>query len=139
MFLLGTTTMFSQSTTVRGITLSYNKVKKTMTLNIPKAITYTNDEDADIKVEIHKELAMTMTINEETYSMTEPYFKHVGHEDDMGWIFITHKLSTCKEVKPNHIYVFYDIEVGEEYILSVSDLCDNKYMTKIETGSLVID
>lgn len=139
MFLLGTATIFPQSTTVRGITLSHNKVKKTMTLTIPKAITFTNVNGVDINIEIHKEV---MIINGENKSITEPYFKRTGHEDDMGWFFITHRPNTSeeiKEIKDKHIYVFYNIENGEEYILSVSDVCDNKYITKLETGSLIIN
>ena len=139
MFLLGTTTMFAQSTTVRGVTLNYNKVKKTMTLNISPKIMYTNDSDLDVKIEINKGFAVKMVMNDVNYSMSEPYFQHTGHVRDMGWIFTTHKLSTCKEVKENYIYVFYDVEVDEEYILTVSDVCDNKFVTNEQTSSITIN
>jgi len=140
MFLIGTTMMFSQSsTTVRGVKLTYDKVKKTMTLTTTPKIMYTNDINMDVKIEIHKEYALHMTINGVNYSMSDAFFEHSGHTRDMGWCFITYKSNGCKEIKKNYVFQFTNIQQGEEYILTVSDVCDNKYVTNEQTGSIIIN
>lgn len=140
MFLIGTMTMFSQSsTTVRGVKLTYDKVKKKMTLTTTPKIMYTNDTDMDVKIEINKQFALHMTINGVSYSMTEAYFEHSGHTRDMGWVFISYKPHGCKEVKNNYVFEFTDVKVGEEYILTVSNVCDEKYVTNEQTGSIIIN
>jgi hypothetical protein len=74
MFLFGTMTMFSQTIKVKGVTLSYDKIKKIMTLTTTPKIMYTNDKDMDVKIEINKEFALRMTIGGVNYSVSEPYF-----------------------------------------------------------------
>lgn len=138
MFLLGTMTIFSQSTTVRGVTLSYDKVKKIMTLKILPKTMYTNDASMDVNVSIYRDFGIKMIMNGVSHSISKPYFEHVGHTRDMGWFFITHKPSRCKEVKENYIYTFSEIQSDEEYILIVSNVCDDKYVTDEQTGSIII-
>ena len=138
MFLIGTMTMFSQTIKVRGVILTYDKVKKVMTLTTTPKVMYTNDTDMDVKIEIHKEFALKMTIGGVNYSVTEAFFEHSGHVREMGWVFMTYKPSGCKEIKKNYVYQFTNVEPGE-YILSVSDVCDGKYVTNEKTMSIQIN
>ena len=138
MFLIGTMTMFSQTIKVRGVTLTYDKVKKVMTLTTTPKIMYTNDTDMDVKIEINKEYALKMNLNGVKYSVTEPFFEHSGYVREMGWCFITYKPKGCKEIKNNYVFQFTGVEPGE-YILTVSNVCDNKYVTNERTMSIQID
>lgn len=140
LLLIGTSTMFSQSiTTVRGVTLSYDKVNRTMTIQLTPQSVYTNDTDMDVNIEIHKQFALKMVVQGSTYSITEPYFQHKGHAKNIGWSFSTIRPSGSKIVKLNYIYQFTDVQPGEEYILEVSNVCDGKYLTNTKSGSVVID
>jgi len=138
MFLIGTMTMFSQTIKVRGVTLGYNITKKVMTLTISPNTMYTNDKNLDVKITINKEFALRMTIGGVNYSISEPYFEHKGHREDMFWIFTTTSQIKYNEIKKNYVYQFKGFEPGEEYILSVSDVCDGKYVTNEKTMSIQI-
>ena len=138
MFLLGTMTMFSQTIKVKGVTLSYDKVKKIMTLTTTPKVMYTNDADMDVKIVINKEFALKMTIGGVNYSITEAFFEHSGHVREMGWIFMTYKPNGCKEIKNNYVFQFTNVEPGE-YILTVSNVCDEKYVTNEQTMSIQIN
>jgi hypothetical protein len=137
LFLFGTLTMFSQTIKVRGIILTYDKVRKVMTLTIPPKTMYTNDSNLDVKVTIDKEFALRMTNGGVNYSMSEPYFEHIGHREEMFWRFTTTSTRKCKEIKKNYVYQFTNVEPGE-YILSVSDVYDRKYVTNEKTMSILI-
>jgi hypothetical protein len=137
-FLIGTIPIFSQTIKVRGVILTYDKVKKTMTLTTTPKIMYTNDTDLDVKIVINKEFALKMTIGGVNYSITEAFFEHSGHVREMGWIFMTYKPNGCKEIKNNYVFQFTNVEPGE-YILTVSDVCDNKYVTNEQTMSIQIN
>jgi hypothetical protein len=138
LFLFGTLTMFSQTIKVRGVILTYDKVRKVMTLTIPPKTMYTNDSNLDVKVTINKEFTLRMTIGGVNYSMSEPYFEHIGHREEMFWHFTTTSPPKCKEIKNNCIFQFTDVEPCE-YILSVSDVCDEKYVTNEQTMSIKIN
>jgi hypothetical protein len=139
MFLIGTMSMFSQTTTtVRGVTLGYNTNSKVMTLTISPKTMYTNDANLDVRITINKEFALKMTIGGVDYTMSETYFEHIGHREEMFWYFTTTSPLKCKEIKKNCVYQFKGVERGEEYILSVSDVCDGKYVTKEKTSSIKI-
>jgi hypothetical protein len=137
-FLIGTIPIFSQTIKVRGVILTYDKVKKTMTLTTTPKIMYTNDTDLDVKIVINKEFALKMTIGGVNYSITEAFFEHSGHVREIGWIFMTYKPNGCKEIKNNYVFQFTNVEPGE-YILTVSDVCDNKYVTNEQTMSIQIN
>jgi hypothetical protein len=139
MFLFGTMTMFSQTIKVKGVTLSYDKIKKIMTLTTTPKIMYTNDKDMDVKIEINKEFALRMTIGGVNYSVSEPYFEHKGHKEEMFWCFTTTSQIKYKEIKKNYVYQFKGVKPGEEYILTVSNVCDNKYVTNEQTMSIQIN
>jgi hypothetical protein len=99
---------------------------------------YTNDADMDVKIVINKEFALKMTIGGVNYSVTEAFFEHSGHVTEMGWNFMTYKPNGCKEIKKNYVYQFTNVEPGE-YILTVSNVCDNKYVTNEQTMSIQIN
>jgi len=131
---------YSQNnTTVRGVKLSYDKKKHVMTLTTSHKIMYTNDYDLDVCIELHKGHALKMVMNGITYSMTEPYFKHIGHTREMGWAFSTTQPKGLKTIIENYIYQFSDIQPGEEYIITVSNVCDDEYISSEEKGSIVIN
>lgn len=131
---------YSQNnTTVRGVKLSYDSKKRVMTLTTSHKIMYTNDYDLDVCIEINKGYALKMVMNGITYSMTEPYFKHIGHTREMGWAFSTTQPRGLKTIKENYIYQFSVVQPGEEYVMTVSTICDDKYVTNEEKGSIVID
>ena len=138
MFLIGTMTMFSQTIKVRGVVLSYDKVKKIMTLTTTQKIMYTNDVNMDVKIRIDKEFSLKMNINGVDYTTTNSFFEHTGNVRDMGWSFITYKPKNCKEIKTNYVYQFLKVEPGE-YILTVSNVCDDKYVTNEQTMSIQIN
>lgn len=131
--LLLSTTMLAQSTSVKGITLSYDRTQKTMTLVITPKSVYTQDPDMDVEIEIYKRFVLKTS----TYSMTEPYFRQKGHIKKVGWSFITLKPQGCIVVKLNYVYQFINIEIGEEYILSVNNICEGKYRSDDKLTSLV--
>jgi hypothetical protein len=137
-FLIGTIPIFSQTIKVRGVILTYDKVKKTMTLTTTPKIMYTNDTDLDVKIVINKEFSLKMTIGGVNYSITEAFFEHSGHVREMGWIFMTYKPNGCKEIKKNYVFQFTGVEPGE-YILTVSNVCDEKYVTNEQTMSIQIN
>ena len=128
-----------KNTTVRGVKLSYDSKKRVMTLTTSHKIMYTNDYDSDVCIEINKGYSLKMVMNGITYSMTEPYFKHIGHTREMGWAFSTTQPRGLKTIKKNYIYQFSDVQPGEEYVMTVSTICDDKYVTNEEKGSIVIE
>jgi hypothetical protein len=124
--LLISTAMFSQTTTVKGIILSYDKVSQTMTLNIPKTSVKVYDKDKQISISISKE----HTLN--------TYFIHRGYYYMDMSLFETSRPGNCTIIKDNLIFKFTDVDKGE-YILEVSDLCNWKWVSNIENNSLIIE
>lgn len=141
MFLLGITTVFSQTTIVKGVTLSYSKKDKVMTLSIPEnAFNYPQHSDLEKEIKIRRNFEMTMTINGQEYSVSDPYTNYFiisGHKYPMSSAHYYIKNSNCKIIKEYRTYKFYDVEPGE-FILVVSEKCDDKYLVWKETGSIVI-
>jgi hypothetical protein len=138
MFLIGTMTMFSQTIKVRGVVLTYDKVKKVMRLTTTPKIMYTNDTDMDVKIEINKEFALKMNLNGVNYSMVQAFFELKGHTRDMGSAFIVYRPGYCREIKSDYIYEFSNLEPGE-YLLTVSNVCDEKYVSNEQTMSIQIN
>ena len=138
MFLIGTMTMFSQTIKVRGVVLSYDKVKKVMTLTTTPKIMTTNDIHSEVKIVIDREFALSMTIGGVNYSLKNSFFEHSGKVYQDGWSFSSYKPRGCKEIKNNYVFQFSNLEPGE-YILTVSDVCDNKYVTNEKSMSIQIN
>ena len=127
MFLLGTITMFSQSTTIKGVNLRYNKVKKTMTLTIdPKTMTV-NDDDLTVSVEIFENFFVTSYIDG-SLIWGEPIFSRKVH---------IRGSYNIKMIKEDYVYQFNDVKPNE-YFLVVKNLCDDKYITDEEVGLMIV-
>jgi hypothetical protein len=138
MFLIGTMTMFSQTTKVRGVTLTYDKVKKNMILSIPEKTMVVEDRDTEVRITIDKEFSLKMMINGLPVSVSNEYFLHEGRVIDGLWTFFTIKTTECKEIKMNYIYQFPNVKPGE-YILTVSDVCDGKWETNEKNMSIIVN
>jgi hypothetical protein len=135
--LLISSTMFAQSTTVRGVTLSYDKVQKIMTLTIPEKVLKVIDSDSELLITIDKQYCLRMVINGVSTITYTQYFLHQGHSYNSSWIFLTIKPSNCVEVKRNYIYKFTNVQ-PDEYILQVSDMCDDKWESNQQSNSIII-
>ena len=141
-FLLGIITTFAQTTKVKGVTLSYNKKEKTMTLFIQDNVfKYPDNSDLETEIKIRKNFEISMTINGQEYVVTDPYTNYFyieGSRLPMFYSFITEKPGNCTIVKEFKIYKFTKVEPGE-YILVVSKVCDDKYVEEKSTGSIIIE
>lgn len=141
-FLLGIITTFAQTTTkVMGTTLTYDQKNKTMLLSMTDTTFLVGDNsDLDTEVKIVREYDLSMKINGVEYSMTEPYFMTYGYRHDMSWFFITERPENCKSISKNGIdytYKFSNVQPGE-YILIVTRRCDEKYVIKKLSGSIIV-
>ena len=140
-FLLGIVTTFAQTTKVKGVTLSYNKKDKTMTLFIPDStFKFPEKSDLEMEIKIRKDFELSMTINGQEYVLTDPYnnyFYIEGSRLPMFYSFITERPVNCTIIKEFSIYKFSKVEPGE-YILVVAKKCDNKYIEEKVTGSIIV-
>ena len=140
-FLLGIMTAFAQTTKVMGTTLTYDKKTKTMLLSMSDTTFLVDDNsDLDTEVKIVREYDLTMKINDIEYSMTEPYFMTYGYRHDMFWVFTTERPSNCKSISKgviDYVYKFSNVQPGE-YILIVTRRCDEKYVVKRLSGSIIV-
>ncbi len=126
---------------VSGVELTYNKAKKTMTLIANREIMRTNDDDMYTVIKISKNAELQIIINGESLPSDESYFTLNGHILESFWVFRSLRRCYCDgDFYPAtgiNKYVFYHINPGEEYILSVSNLCDDKYQTNYKSASLI--
>jgi hypothetical protein len=126
---------------VSGVELTYNKVNKTMTLIIKPNVMQTNDIDMYTLVKISKSAELRIVINGQTISSSETFFAVEGHIVGSFWFFSTHKPPYCDDVfTPStriNKFTFRNIQRGDEYILSVSNLCNGKYETNYKSASLI--
>jgi len=135
--LLTTSVMLSQSTTVRGVTLSYDKASHSMTLTIPQNLMQVSDTDSDVKVTIHKQYSLRISVNGANVPTYNQYFSHQGHCYNDMWSFITFTPGNCTEIKRNYVFKFTNVQPNE-YILDVSDVCDDKWESNQQSKSIVI-
>ena len=140
-FLIGIMTTFAQTTKVMGTTLSYNKKTKIMLLSMTDTTFLVDDNsDLDTEVKIVREYDLTMKINGVEYSMREPYFMTYGYRHNMFWAFTTERPANCKSISKSGVdytYKFSDVQPGE-YILIVTRRCDEKYIVKKLSSSIII-
>ena len=130
--LLFTTVMFSQTTTVKGITLSYDKANQTITLSIPQNSMKVHSKDEQVRVTISKEYSLKKYIGGFPVLTSNKYFIHEGSFYSNMSLFETTRPANCVVIKDNLIYKFTDVEKGE-YILEVSDLCDWKWESNVNS------
>ncbi len=136
-----TISMVAQSVTVKGVTLSYDKKTDTMTLTVPEALVTSEDESFNKEIEIFKDNIVSMSINGNKKVMSKPFYGIFGRSykggsefvylfsEDSTTIYNSLGGSSCKFTHPPK----------GEFILSVKDVCDNKYISNAGTGSIIIN
>lgn len=140
LFLVGV--MFGQNTIkVGGVVFSYDKKTDTMKLLVPKNFMYSEDPDWQKQIMISKEYELTMTINGQEMTMSDTFYYSCGREYHTGSQG-TYFFPTCDKC------VYHAITTESfslkhppkgEYILSVSDICDEKWVTNKKTASIIIN
>jgi hypothetical protein len=135
--LLVSSVMFSQTAAVRGVTLFYDNIHNTLTLTIPQKLMAVSDKDSEVRVTIDKKYSLRMTVNGASVATGNHYFSLQGHSYGSMSIFSTLKPSNCVEVRRNYVFKFTDIQ-PDEYILRVSDVCDNKWESNGQSISIII-
>jgi hypothetical protein len=123
MFLIGTSAMLAQKTTVNGITLSYDQKTKLMTLTTPERYLKTSDSETTKRIII---------TNEETYYHMEasPYF--------MGYSFTYYRIPLeCTKSASNDGSVFKNPESGV-YTLTISDVSADKRISNKASGTITV-
>ena len=143
--LIGTITMFPQSTTVKGTSLKYDKEEKTMTITIdPKTMTV-NDYDLEVSVEIFENFFVTSYIDG-SLIWGKPIFSRKGHIKGMDLSYVTVLPEgifylvdsyNMKMLKEDYVYKFNYVKPNE-YFLVVKNLCDDKYITDEEVGLMIV-
>jgi hypothetical protein len=135
--LLFSTAMFSQTIKVRGVTLSYDKVNLTMTLNIPQMLMRVHNKDEQIRIVIDKEYSLKKYIAGYPVLTSTNYFVHQGYFYSNMSMFETNRPANCIILKDNLIFKFINVEKGE-YTLQVSNLCDWKWESNVNVNSIII-
>jgi hypothetical protein len=144
LMLIGTITMFPQSTTIKGTSLKYDKEEKTMTLTIdPKTMTV-NDDDLTVSVEIFENFFVTSYIDG-SLIWGKPIFSRKGHIRGMELRYVTilpegtFILVDSYNIMIKEYYVYqFNYVKPNEYFLVVRTLCDNKYVTDEEVGLMTV-
>jgi hypothetical protein len=135
--LLFTMTTFAQTTTIKGVTLTYNKVNKTLLLTmIDDTFIVPDDSDLDTQVRILRK-SLPFKISGTEYTMTETCFITSGYKHPMFWAYSTETFGNCSSTKKDNVYKFTDVQPGE-YIIEVTRRCDEKYVINTSTKSLII-
>ena len=145
LMLIGTITMFPQSTTVKGTSLKYDKEEKTMTLTIdPKTMTV-NDYDLEVSVEIFENFFVTSYIDG-SLIWGKPIFSRKGHIIGMDLSYVTVLPEgifylvdsyNMKMLKEDYVYKFNYVKPNEYYLV-VKNICDDKYITDEEVGLMTV-
>lgn len=145
LMLIGTITMFPQSTTVKGTSLKYDKEEKTMTITIdPKTMTV-NDYDLEVSVEIFENFFVTSYIDG-SLIWGKPIFSRKGHIRGMDLCYVTVipegifylvDSYNMKMLKEDYVYKFNYVKPNEYYLV-VKNICDDKYITDEEVGLMIV-
>ena len=126
--LLFTMTTFAQSTLpIKGVTLKYNSVNKTMLLSMSDT-TFLVPENSNIQTEVKIE------------SSKKPYFITSGYKQKTSWFFVSNVPKNSKSISPknkiDYIYEFSNVQPGE-YILIVTTKSGEKVVDKLSTSLIV--
>ena len=145
LMLIGTITMFPQSTTVKGTSLKYDKEEKTMTITIdPKTMTV-DDYDLEVSVEIFENFFVTSYIDG-SLIWGKPIFSRKGHIIGMDLSYVTVLPEgifylvdsyNMKMLKEDYVYKFNYVKPNEYYLV-VKNICDDKYITDEEVGLMTV-
>ena len=138
MFLIGTSAMLAQKTTVNGITLSYDQKTKLMTLSTPERYLKTQDSETDRIIVITKKSDPPFVINGQEYTMSETYYHMEGSVYYMGYAFIYYRIPLeCTKSASNSGSVFKRPERGE-YTLTISDVSADKRISNKASGTITV-
>jgi hypothetical protein len=126
--LLFTMTTFAQSTLpIKGVTLKYNSVNKTMLLSMSDT-TFLVPENSNIQTEVKIE------------SSKKPYFITSGYKQKTSWFFVSNVPKNSKSISPknkiDYIYEFSNVQPGE-YILIVTTKSGEKVVENLSTSLIV--
>lgn len=111
--LLGTT-LYSQTTTVRGITLHYDRPSKAMILTIPKDVIRTTIKD-QVQIIINKSYSLTINRN-----VVNAYFKFKGYSQ--GSIHAMEYESS--------IPIYYDSS-SKQFTFQFSNITPDEYIIEV--------
>jgi hypothetical protein len=134
--LLFTITTFAQSTLpIKGVTLKYNSVNKTMLLSMSDT-TFLVPENSNIQTEV--KIVRDLKVNNE--SIKKPYFITSGYKQKTSWFFVSNVPKNSKSISPknklDYIYEFSNVEPGE-YILTITTKSGEKVVEKLSTSLIV--
>jgi hypothetical protein len=132
--------MFGQTTKVGGVTFSYDKKTDTMKLLVPKGLFTSEDKDWQKQIRISKDYELSMTINGQEVTMSETFYYSCGREYHTGSKG-TYYFPNCDKCVYHAITTeSFSLKYPPkgEYIISVSDVCDEKWVTNKHTGSIII-
>ena len=137
LMLLFTITTFAQTATTKGVTLTYNKVNKTMLLTMTdNTFIVPENSDLDTQVRILRE-SLPFNINGLQYTTTETCFVTSGYKHPMFWSYITETFGDCSSTKKNNVYKFTNVQPGT-YIIEVTRRCDEKYVINKTEKTLIV-
>ena len=137
LMLLFTITTFAQTATIKGVTLTYNKVNKTMLLTmIDNTFIVPEHSDLDTQVRVLRE-SLPFNISGTEYTMTETCFVTSGYKHPMFWAYSTETFGNCSSTKKHNVYKFTDVQPGT-YIIEVTRRCDEKYVISETEKTLVV-
>ena len=132
--------MFGQTTKVGGVTFSYDKKTDTMKLLVPKDLFTSEDKDWQKQIRISKDYELSMTINGKEVTMSETFYYSCGRDYRTGSEG-TYYFPNCGKCVYHAITTeSFSLKYPPkgEYVISVSDICDEKWVTNKHTGSIII-
>ena len=140
LFLVGA--MFGQNTIkVGGVVFSYDKKTDTMKLLVPKDLMTSEDPDWQKQIMISKEYELTMTINGKEVTVSDTFYYSRGRDYRTGsegtYYFPDCDKCEYRAITTESFLLKYPPK--GEYILSVSDICDGKWVTNKKSGSIIIN
>jgi len=131
-FIFFSSCLHSQTITVRGVNLTYDEMKHSMTLKIPEEILRVKNKDEEIEIIISKSFGLL--INDK---ISNPFFELEGFKrEEISACSITMP-SNSKEIEKYKVYEFTDIW-PDEYILQVSNIFRGNDRLNKQSASFII-
>ena len=136
-----TISMVAQSVTVKGVTLSYDKKTDTMTLTVPEAVVTSEDKGFNKEIEIFKEDVVTTSTNGKGQVVSKPFYSIFGRSykggSEFTYLFPQESTTIYKSLGGSSCKFIHPPK--GEFILSVKDVCDNKYVTNSGAETIIIN
>lgn len=131
-FIFFSSCLYSQTITVRGVNLTYDETKHSMTLKIPEDLLRVKNKDEEIEIIISKSFGLSIN-----GKISNPFFEFEGYKrEETSACFITMP-SNSKEIEKYKVYEFPDIW-PDEYILQVSNIFGEEKRSNKQSESLII-